>query len=147
MDEDAYRVTYGAVNPLQCAFERAILRRCCGCERSIRRNIAEREAAGCDNAEALAQCSALKKQLKHASAFVLKMTHPDDPLPHTKELKLQCGGLLGLEHLHESPEVLAVENIYATVCAAVNEYGSIAKLPYPTIIQSIRAYEPRQRRK
>jgi hypothetical protein len=147
LDENAYRDTYEKVNPLQCVFERAILRRCCGCEYAIRRNIAEREAAGCMDVAAQAQCAELKKTLRHASAFTLKLTHPDEPLPHGKQLKLQCGGLRGIAHLAGDVEAEVVLNIYAAVSAVVKTYGSIEQLPYQEIIQYVRAYQPRQHRK
>ena len=147
LDENAYRDTYDKVNPLQCVFERAILRRCCGCEHAILRNIAEREAAGCKDTGAQAQCAALKQQLRHAAAFTLKLTHPDEPLPHGKQLKLQCGGLHGIAQLVGEGGSEVVSNIYGVLSAALEKYGDLEKLPYQEIIQSIRAYEPRHRRK
>ncbi len=145
LDENAYRQTYAQVNPLQCAFERALLRRCCGCEQVIRRNIAEREAAGCSDPAAQAQCAALKARLRHAAAFVLKLTDPEAPLPHAKELKLQCGGLLGLARLMDAGETTGVPNVYASVTAAVAKFGSLDTLPYQEILPSVRGYEPRRR--
>ena len=147
LDENAYRDTYDKVNPLQCVFERAILRRCCDCEHAIRRNIAEREAAGCEDAQAHAQCAELKKTLRHAAAFTLKLTHPDEPLPHGKQLKLQCGGLLGIARLAGAETADVVADIHGAVSAAVKTYGSLERLPYQEIIQYIRAYQPRQHRK
>ena len=147
LDENAYRDTYSTVNPLQCVFERAILRRCCDCQHAIRRYIAEREAAGCLDPGAHALCAELKKEMRHAAAFALKLTHPDEPLPHGKQLKLQCGGLLGIAHLMGDTGLTEVTDIHAAVAAAVNTYGSPAQLPYQAIIQSIRAYEPRSHRK
>ena len=147
LDENAYRDTYATVNPLQCVFERAILRRCCGCQHSVRRYIAEREAAGCLDTGAHALCTELKKEMRHAALFTLKLVHPDEPLPHGKQLKLQCGGLLGIAHLTGDVGLVEVADIHGSVAAAVNRYGSIQQLPYQDIIQSIRAYEPRSHRK
>lgn len=146
LDENAYRDTYARVNPLQCVFERALLRRCCGCQHAIRRNIADREAAGCLDASAHALCAELKKQLQQAAAFTLKLTHPDAPLPHGKQLKLQCGGLLGIAYLTVENQPDEVANIHAVVAAAIEKYGSLAQFPYQEIIQAIRAYEPRSHR-
>lgn len=147
LDENAYRETYTSVNPLQCVFERAVLRRCCGCRHAIRRYIAEREAAGCLDAAAHALCSELKKEMRHAAAFTLKLTHPDEPLPHGKQLKLQCGGLLGIALLSTDAGLTEVADIHGVVSAAVTDYGGVGKLPFQAIIQSIRAYEPRSHRK
>ncbi len=146
LNESAYRDTYDTVNPLQCVFERAILRRCCGCQHAIRRYIAEREAAGCKDAAAHAVCTALKQQMRHAAAFTLKLAHPDEPLPHGKQLKLQCGGLLGIAQLTAENALSEVADIHAALAAAIHQYGSLEQLPYQEIMQAIRAYEPRPRR-
>ena len=147
LDENAYRDSYETLNPLQCVFERAILRRCCGCEHSLKRYIAEREAAGCKDVTAHALCGVLKTEMRHAAAFTLKLTHPDDPLPHNKQLKLQCGGLRGVAHAAGEVDEEVVENIFGALSAALARYGSVVALPYQEIIQYVRAYEPRQRRK
>jgi hypothetical protein len=145
-DENAYRQTYTDINPLQCVFERGMLRRCLGCSHCIRRNIAEREAVGCRDKAAHDMCGCFKEQLKHAAAFALKLTHPDDPLPHAKELKLQCGGLVGLECVLVDAELDAVSDVAGVLNAAVTKYGSLEGLPYNDLIQSIRLFEPRPRR-
>lgn len=145
-DENAYRETYNQVNRRQCVFERGVLRRCVSCEFAHKHLIAEREAMGCDSSEAHVQCEALKQQLKHAAAFVLKLTAPEAPIPHVKELKLQCGGLLGLARAVGGVQVESVDNIHATLSSALKQYGSLEGLPYPEILQAIRAYEARPRR-
>jgi len=145
-DENAYKQTYSEVNPLQCVFERGMLRRCLGCEQGIRRNIAEREAVGCRDKAAHDLCGSFKIRLKHAAAFALKLTHPDDPLPHAKELKLQCGGLMGLDRVVTGSPVEAVANVAGSLSTAVARYGGVDGLPYADLIQSIRGFEARPRR-
>ena len=147
LDENAYRDAYATVNPLQCVFERAILCRCCGCEHSIKRNIAEREAAGCLNAPAHALCVELKKELRRVAAFTLKLANPDEPLPHTKELKLQCGGILGVARVVTPETTGPVTNIISVLIAATQQYGALANFPYQEIIHAVHTYEPRPRRK
>lgn len=145
-DENAYKQTYSELNALQCVFERGMLRRCLGCEQGIRRNIAEREAVGCRDREAQNFCGVFKQHLKQAAAFALKMTHPDDPLPHAKELKLQCGGLKGLQLAVSGKAVDSVEDVYGLLRAAVEKFGELDNLPYQELNQSIREYEARPRR-
>lgn len=147
LDENAYRTAYTEVNPLQCVFERAILCRCCNCEHGIKRNIAEREAAGCLNAPAHALCVEAKKALRQAAAFTLKMAHPDEPLPHTKELKLQCGGILGVARAVTPDANTPIANIYGVLNAAAQQFGGLANFPYQAIVSAIHTYEPRPRRK
>lgn len=145
-DENAYRQTYTDINPLQCVFERGMLRRCLGCEQGIRRNIAEREAVGCRDKAAHDLCGSFKVQLKQAAAFALKLAHPDDPLPHAKELKLQCGGLTGLECALVGAKVEVVSDVAGVLNAAITKYGSLDGLPFNDLIHSIRLFEPRPRR-
>lgn len=145
-DENAYRETYNQVNRQQCVFERGVLRRCLSCEFAHKHLIAEREAMGCDDVKAHAQCEAFKKQLKQAAAFVLKLTSPEAPIPHVKELKLQCGGLLGLTRVVNGEHAEGVDNVNGVLSAAIKQYGSLEGLPYPEILQTIRAYEARPKR-
>lgn len=147
LDENAYRDAYTEVNPLQCVFERAILCRCCGCQHSIKRNIAEREAAGCLDVSAHALCAELKQGLRQAAAFTLKLAQIDAPIPHTKELKLQCGGILGVERTLIPDAMGPIVDIFGTVSAAAQQYGSLASLPYQEIVHAIHLYEPRPRRR
>jgi hypothetical protein len=144
-DENAYRQTYLEVNPLQCVFERAMLRRCVDCQQGIRRNIAEREAVGCRDQAAHDLCEGFKSRLKQAAMFVLRVTHPDDPLPFTKELKLQCGGLAGLKQCVSEPTA-GVEDVAALLATALARHGELDALPYAEILPAVRAFEARQRR-
>ena len=146
-DENAYRETYNQVNRQQCVFERGVLRRCVSCEHARKHLIAEREAMGCDDAAAHAQCDAFKHELKQAASFVLKLTSPEAPIPHVKELKLQCGGLLGLARTVEGEATTSVDNVNGVLGAALKRYGSLEGLPYSEILQTIRAYEARPRRR
>ncbi len=57
MDEQEFKEIYDAVNDRRCVFEKAALTRMFACEKLIRMNIAEREAAGCSNGAAQNQCS------------------------------------------------------------------------------------------
>ena len=56
MDESAYGVARGALNPLPCAFEKALLAGAAGCALASRRALAERETVACTSAIAQANC-------------------------------------------------------------------------------------------
>lgn len=146
MDENAYRNAYDAANPLPCSFEKAILTRVCDCELAGKINLAEREAVSCRSAGACADCGALHALLRHNAMFTFKLIH-EGPLPHAKELKVQCGGLLGLQRVLEveAADQARVANVFGLVAAAQKKYGSLSELPYSEIVQSIAAYEGRRR--
>jgi hypothetical protein len=147
MDEDIYRETYRRVNPLPCVFEKAILRTCCRCSLAQRLNLAEREAVACTASEAQQRCRGILESLHEKAIFTVRAPHETGPLPHGKEIRIQCGGLLGLSQtLHESEEVAAVEDVDDLLRQAIDRYGDSRQLPYQDIVRAIAAYRNRARR-
>ncbi len=150
MDEDEYKELYHSVNTLRCAFEKAVLTRIFACEKLVKINIAEREAAGCTDPAAQRQCVELLERLRGSASFALGLTHVSGPLPHAKEVKAQCGGLMGLqEHTpgaHSGPGP-GVENIHGLIAQAIGEFGGLETFPYSDVVRTIAAYEGRKRRR
>lgn len=148
MDEEEFKEVYQAVNDRRCVFEKAALTRMFACEKLIRMNIAEREAAGCSNPAAQTRCDALLEQLRQSAAFSLKLTHVAGPLPHAKELKVQCGGLLGLQQSVEHDEqARGVPNIYGLIEAASTLYGEVNAFPFQEIVKNVSRFEGRRPRR
>jgi hypothetical protein len=148
MDEKEFKKTYNAVNELRCVFEKAVLTRRYHCEKLQRINIAEREAAGCDDPIAQQECSQLLTLLRKNAAFALKLTHIGGALPHAKEAKVQCGGLSGLQQAAEIPAegMQVVPNIYQTIHYARERFHSLEELPFHEIVKSITSFEGRRKR-
>jgi len=161
MDESVFRRTGGAVNPRPCAFEQAILMHCGACSLAERRHIAEREAVACTSAPAREQCDALRGLLRQSSVFALKLTQMDAPLPHAKEMKVQCGGLQGVWQavgsagaVDDPAAALAsgaaglpqVADVHGLIQACAKKFGGLQNLPYSAIVQSVAAYQIRRRR-
>lgn len=147
MDENAYRQAYRAANPVACPFGKAILTSHFGCEKSARVLIAERVAVSCKEVVARDRCATLHDALRHKALFTLKITHVDDEIPHAKEMKVQCGGLLGLQ-LVLYPEMAGnagVANIYGLVEQVMRQFEDMESLPYGDIVKSIATYEGRRR--
>lgn len=129
----------------------------CACSLAVRRNIAEREAVACDSPPAREECAALCALLLRNSAFALKLTQIDAPLPHAKEMKLQCGGLQGVqrslthtaaaaaEPARGRPVLPLVADVRGLVKAALEKFGGLQNLPYSAIVQSVVAYQIRRR--
>lgn len=148
MDEQEFKDIYHAVNDRRCIFEKAALTRMFACEKLVRMNIAEREAAGCSNPAAQLQCDLLLEQLRGNAAFALKLTHVSGPLPHAKELKVQCGGLLGLQRsMDDDSTARSVPNIFALVEAAKRTYGDLEALPFREIVKSVTGFQGRRPRR
>jgi len=147
MDENEYRDIYKAYNTVPCPFEKALLTRCCSCENLHKINIAEREAASCTDPGAQINCVTLLDLLHENARFALHLTHMAGNLPHGKEIKVQCGGIRGIQMaLPESePAREGLANIHRVVSAAMAEFGHLGKLPFSSIVQSITSHKGRRR--
>lgn len=144
MDENQYRQAYQEINAQPCVFERAILRRCAVCRHAQRLNIAEREAVSCQSETNRALCRHYLKLMREKSLFAIRSENPDDPLPFGKEIKIQCGALLGLKS--ELTADAPIE-ISLGLEEAVRKYDSLDALPFEKIIREVRAFKTRRPRK
>ena len=147
MDESEFKKTHRSVNETPCAFAKAILRRCAQCSRSRKLLIAERESVGCNSPGAQQQCNSLKQLLRGKALFALQVKEADEPLPHGKEIKAQCGGLIGLRDVlaGEDVESGGLDDINDMVTAAVEHYGDLESLPYTEVVRGVVHYQARRR--
>jgi hypothetical protein len=148
IDEYHYRKTYRSVNELPCPFEKAVLSTRCACALSQRILIAEREACACTSKDAQRTCMDLLHEMRTKATFALKTPNLPGSLPHGKEIKVQVGGLLGLQAALDADQADAgsVADIRALVEAALARYRGIEALPFQDIMKSVVAYQHRQRR-
>ena len=149
MDETEYRQTYRAVNDRRCVFEKAINARRCTCRLSQRFNLADREGVSCSSEPGSNSCKQLLELLRKNASFALQMTRVPGPLPHAKEVKVQIGGMLGLQKLLQPQlhDAELVHDIYGLTEMAKQQFGSLDNLPYSEIVKSIVIFEGRPRRR
>ena len=145
MDETRYKETYRKINETPCTFAKAILRRCCGCRHAQKLLLAEREAMACLSPDAQQRCESLLPLLRQKAAFTLKLTHTDGKLPHSKEIKVQCGSMLGLQQELEANPVQesTVEDIYNLIDQAEAFYETFEKFPFNEMVRSISHFKVR----
>ena len=148
MDAQQYREAYQSVNDRRCVFEKTINSRRCSCEKSCRFHLADREGIACKSATANALCGELLDQMRSNARFALHLTSADGPLPHAREIKVQTGGLLGLQGLLHPEKSAAdnVDNAIGLVDLAISRYGRFEALPYDIIVQAIVRFEGRKKR-
>ena len=144
MDEIAFMHALGSVNPKPCAFGKVILSRHCACSKVNKRYAAEREMVACSVDAEREKCLELLDFLRQNSAFALKLTHVTPPLPHGPEMRVQCGGLQGLQQ--EVDGSADVVDISALLSAAKAKFGSLDNFPYSKIVQSVVSCEVRKKR-
>lgn len=144
-NEEAYRQARETAIALPCPFERALLSCCAKCYKSRKLLLAEREAITCTEASANASCQAFHRALHENARFALHLG-PDQPWPFGKEIRAQCGGVLGLEAALTQPESVSAD-IALLVDAATARYGGIERFPYSEIMRGVVHYEPRRRKR
>lgn len=150
-DEDAFRRRREAALGHACPFERALLARCAGCSQACSVLLAEREAFGCASSTASQRCHAYHRELRTAARFALRI-EAAGPWPFSKEIRLQCGGLLGLQQALDEHDGIAagaqpapVADADALLARALQRYGTLRELPYSQIMRAVIHHEPRRR--
>jgi len=143
-NEDAYKLARKAYIEYSCPFERALLSRCVGCDRSRKLNLAEREAIACGDPAVREDCVHFYQALHENAQFALKIT-PDSPWPFGKEIRAQCGGVRGLA-ISLGAAGDETTDIAAAVLQARARFGCCSEFPYSEIMRAVVHYEPRKRR-
>jgi len=149
MDENEYRSTYHKLNQSRCRFEKTLLSRRSTCSRAKRFNLADREGVSCLSPAARERCGRLLDSLRENARFALRLTEIDSALPFNKEIKVQTGGMLGLQKLiyPDSDQRDKVEDIYSLVNQAEQEFGALEDIPFSEIMPNIVSFEGRKRRR
>lgn len=148
MSEDEFRSTYHTVNPQRCCFEKTLLARRAECHLAQRLNIGEREGVACSKSTAQQRCCRLLELLRHKAIFSLGLTRLDGPLPHAKEVKVQTGGLLGLQQLlnPDAESVGMIDDIDQLLEHATATHPDLDTLPYETLARTIVKFEGRPKK-
>lgn len=145
MDESTYGAMAEGINRSPCVFERALLAGCAVCALVHRHALAEREALACTDPGARAGCRDFHARLRANSMFTLKLPDPTQRLPHALEMKLQCGGLRGLQRVLLETVPAEPPEAHALIELAQERYGRLEEAPYSRIIQGVAAWTGRRR--
>jgi hypothetical protein len=124
-----------------CVFANALRSRVAVCELSQRQSLAERDVLVCTRPVARTNCGTLAALLHERARFALRLPPGGRPLVHAQALRLQCGGLAGLQASLDE----AQPDVHRMVGRAQALHGSLTELPWPQIVAAIVAWQPRQR--
>lgn len=125
-----------------CTFSKALMSRSAVCERSERRSVGERELIECSSPVALTNCSTLAALLHERARFALRLPSPGHPIAHAQALRLQCGGLVGLQQALGAAQA----DVHRMVGVAHQRYGSLTELPWEAIVLSLKQWPARRPR-
>lgn len=132
----------------KCPFSAPLVTRQFGCAHAqevIHRGGTE---INCKDVAAHAQCDQLFQRLKAAALPAFGVEDDLLSMPHSVLVKIQYGGLLGLQRvLRATPQVAErVEDIQALVSEAVVRFGRAADMPCAPFVTDMTAFKPRARR-
>ena len=149
MDENEYRSAYHSLNETRCVFEKSLLTGNCHCRYQEKFNLAEREGIRCQDPEAQQLCAEFLGEVRQQARFALGLTSiVGNLLPHSKEIQVQKGALLGLvPELPNLPDT-PIDDINALLKQTIaQDGGSVETFPVHKLIPSIKHHPPRPRRR
>ena len=127
-----------------CFFAKALLNGQFRCKSAESFHIAERHGIQCSDEENHQQCETLANLLHEQSRFALGVTQLPQQATNNMELRVQCGGILGIQR-SLSAEAEASSDIPTLIRQAILTFERIEKFPYPMIIQSVSQWKPHRR--
>jgi hypothetical protein len=133
---------------LKCAFSAPLIAgdfACAAADQVTRRggpDIACRSQAG------NAGCAQLLALLKAAALPVFGVDDDLLAMPHSVLVKIQYGGLLGLQRqLQPGPAAVRVDDIQALVQQARSAFGDLARVPCQDLVESMTGHTVKRRRR
>jgi hypothetical protein len=145
MEENEYRSTYGELTRIPCVYEKTLTNNRACCRMANHFWLADREGYSCLDQESSEKCAYLLSKIREKSSFVLKLRDIQGPLPHNMELRVQVGGLQGLQRQAGMSAVLPID-IHSLLTRAVEQFGSIDNFPFSEMMQSVVQFQGRKRR-
>lgn len=100
----------------------------------------------CASAEAFDRCEKFLDHLINTAQFALHYVDGTDSLTHGKLMKVQHGGLQGLQALmHDDEE--PVGDIHALLNDAISRYGETEVIPTELLLPYIKAHQNKRRKR
>jgi hypothetical protein len=144
MDEHEYQEVYTSIAPAPCLFEKSILALKLTCVQSSRKNIAEREVVTCLSNACRARCDAWLYLIREKSQFALHLGDTTEPLPHAKELKVQVGGIRGLDLVLGQSSIDMNLGVSEILEAAVERFDRLEAVPFTQVVQAVAQFKGRK---
>ena len=134
---------------LVCPFSATLVKDDFGCKQAtkiIRRGGSE---IACSSADAQLRCTNLFQKLKDTALPEFEVEDDLLQVPHGVLVKIQFGGLLGLQRISNADETAAsdIRDIDALLEATIETYGSMNNIPFNSLCEDITNYKLTRRRK
>lgn len=129
---------------LKCAFSAPLITHQFGCHRAEEVTRRGGPDVACTDGAAAARCEALFARLKATALPAFGVEDDLLSMPHSVQVKIQYGGLLGLQRLLGGSGVERVEDVDALAAAVAGKFGEA--IPVDEVVPDITAHKPRARR-
>ena len=130
----------------KCAFNSTLLGEQFGCARAqaiVRRGGPD---VACRSEPAHARCERVFQHLKQAALPAFGVEDDLLSMPHSVLVKIQFGGLLGLQRLIEPTAGIEVKDVDALLTRAEKKFTDLAAINYPSLANDMTAYPLKRRR-
>jgi hypothetical protein len=127
----------------KCPFQAPIITGEFGCRHARQVTVRNAPQVHCAEPSALARCRAVYAQLKAIGLPALDAVDDLALTPHSTYLKVQCGGLLGLEALTDQAQVNDLDALLNATLGAAEIAGAI---DWAALVPAIQGYRVRRRR-
>jgi hypothetical protein len=132
----------------KCAFSNTLVTGQFGCEKGEQVTRRGGPDVACASDEAHQQCEKLFQRMKQAALPAFGVEDDLLSMPHSVLVKIQFGGLLGLQRLQgDSTDVSAVvKNIHGLVGQAIGKHGGLDAIPCQAFVEDMTSYKLKRRR-
>lgn len=133
----------------RCEMEKALITSTARCRHASSFELGERLGYECRDASCAGLCRSWLQHLRSHSRFLFAGKHQKgQPLTNHQEIRLQCGGVIGLAAIAgepvNPPPVTDISSLLNTITRA---YGDIAEIPLQQVVTAIAAFDPRPHRR
>ncbi len=133
---------------IRCVLEKSLLTGTARCRHGRSYELGERLGYECLSGDCASQCRGWLQHLRNHSRFIFGRSHQaGQPLTNHQEIRLQCGGVLGLAQLADGSASQPVADVSSLLAAMIAEHGDIDTIPLQQVVPAIAAYDPRPHRK
>ena len=132
----------------KCAFSNTLVTSQFGCEKGMQVTRRGGPDVACTAAEAHQQCEKLLQRMKQAALPAFGVEDDLLSMPHSVLVKIQFGGLLGLQRLQGNGMggSAVVKNIHGLVDQAVGKHGGLDAIPCQAFVEDMTSYKLKRRR-
>lgn len=132
----------------KCAFSHTLVTNQFGCERGMQVTRRGGPDVACLSDAAHLRCEKLFQRMKQVALPAFGVEDDLLSMPHSVLVKIQFGGLLGLQRLLENGADGSgdVTNIHNLVGRAIEKHGSLEAIPCPAFVGDMTSYKLKRRR-